>query len=198
MSRPRPKARKLSSKKRTVLHILTGSIAAYKAPELIKRMRDDGLRVVCVMTESAKEFVTPTVLRAVSGERVFSEMFPQDAPFGVLHTSLADLPDVVLVSPATANFIAKMATGISDDLASCLVLATRKPVLVAPAMNDNMYLHPVTQKNIAQLKALGYHFADPVEGDLACGRVGVGHIAPEDDILAAVNQILFPKAARRR
>jgi len=160
-------------------------------------MKGEGIRVVCVLTSCAREFVTPTVLRAVSGERVYSEMFPQDAPFGVLHTSLADLSDLVLVSPATANFIAKMAIGISDDLASCLVLATRKPVLVVPAMNDNMYTHPVTQKNIAQLKALGYHFVDPVEGDLACGRVGVGHIALEESILASVKNILFQKASRR-
>jgi len=160
-------------------------------------MKDEGARVVCVMTSCAKEFVTPTVLRTVSGERVYSEMFPQDAPFGVLHTSLADLPDLVLISPATANFIAKMATGISDDLASCLVLATRKPILVAPAMNDNMYMHPMTQKNIAQLKALGYHFVDPIEGDLACGRVGVGHIASEESILASVKSILSQKASRR-
>ena len=195
MLRSKPKARKLSG--RTVLHILTGSIATYKAPELIKKMKDEGVRVVCVMTSSAKEFVTPTVLRTVSGERVYSEMFPQDAPFGVLHTSLADLSDLVLVSPATANFIAKMATGISDDLASCLVLATRKPILVVPAMNDNMYMHPVTQKNIAQLKALGYHFVDPVEGDLACGRVGVGHIASQESVLASVQSILFSRASCR-
>jgi len=159
-------------------------------------MKDEGIRVVCVMTDSAKEFVTPTVLRTVSGERVYSEMFPQDAPFGVLHTSLADLSDLVLISPATANFIAKMATGISDDLASCLVLATRKSILVVPAMNDHMYTHPVTQKNIAQLKALGYHFVDPIEGDLACGRKGIGHIAPEEAILASVKHILSKESSR--
>lgn len=194
MLRSKPRAKRLSGK--TVLHILTGSIAAYKAPELIKRIKAEGARVVCVMTSCAKEFVTPTVLRTVSGERVYSEMFPQDAPFGVLHTSLADLPDLVLISPATANFIAKMATGISDDLPSCLVLATRKPILIAPAMNDNMYTHPITQKNMAQLKALGYHFADPVEGYLACGRMGVGHIASEDTILAAVAHILSSRSRR--
>ena len=160
-------------------------------------MKEEGVRVVCVMTRCAGEFVTPTVLRTVSGERVYSEMFPQDAPFGVLHTSLADLSDLVLVSPATANFIAKMATGISDDLASCLVLATRKPVLVVPAMNDNMYLHPVTQKNMAQLKALGYHFVDPIEGDLACGREGIGHIASDESVLAAVQNILSQKTSLR-
>ena len=195
MLKSKPRARKLSGK--TVLQILTGGIAAYQAPDLIKKMKDEGARVVCVMTRSAGEFVTPTVLRTVSGERVYSEMFPQDAPFGVLHISLAELPDLVLVSPATANFIAKMATGISDDLASCLVLAARKPILIVPAMNDHMYTHPVTQKNIAQLKALGYHFVDPVEGDLACGRVGVGHIASQEDILTSVQSILSQKARRR-
>jgi phosphopantothenoylcysteine synthetase/decarboxylase len=195
MLKPRPKARKLSGK--TVLHILTGGIAAYKTPDLIKKMRDEGARVVCVMTACAKEFVTPTVLRTVSGERVYSEMFPHDAPFGVLHTSLAELPDLVLVSPATANFIAKMATGISDDLASCLVLASRKPILVVPAMNDHMYLHPVTQKNVAQIKALGYQVVEPIEGDLACGRVGIGHIASEESILDSVKNILSQKVSHR-
>ena len=182
---------------KTIVLGVTGSIAAYKTPDLIKQMKSEGARVVCVMTACAKEFVTPTVLRTVSGERVYSEMFPQDAPFGVLHTSLADLPDLVLVSPATANFIAKMAAGISDDLPSCLALATRKPILVVPAMNDQMFTHPVTQRNIAQLKALGYHFVDPIEGDLACGRVGVGHIASDEAILDAVQQILSKKNSHR-
>jgi len=148
------------------------------------------------MTACAKEFVTPTVLRTVSGERVYSEMFPLDAPFGVLHTSLAEVPDVVLVSPATANFIAKISAGIADDLPSCICLATRKPIVIAPAMNDGMFTHPITQRNIAQLKALGYRFVDPVEGNLACGRVGIGHIASNESILKAVREA-FSKNSRR-
>ena len=191
MSRSKAKVKRPSHK--TVLQILTGSIAAYKAPDLIKGMKAEGMRVVCVMTQAAHEFVTPTVLRTVSGERVYSEMFPKDTPFGVLHTSLADLADLVLVAPATANFIAKLATGISDDLASCICLATRKPILIVPAMNDGMYLHPITQKNIAQLKALGYYFLDPIEGELACGRVGVGHITTDESIRAAIQDILQKK-----
>lgn len=194
MLKPKAKARNRSSK--TVLQILTGSIAAYKSPDLIKGLKADGVRVVCVMTACAVEFVTPTVLRTVSGERVYSEMFPKDAPFGVLHTSLADLPDLVLVAPATANFIAKLAAGISDDLASCVCLATRKPILIVPAMNDQMYSHPITQKNIAQLKALGYFFLDPVEGELACGRVGVGHIASDESIRSMIHGILQKKSRR--
>ena len=191
MSRQSPKGKKLSGK--TVLQILTGSIAAYKSPDLIKLMRNEGARVVCVMTDCANEFGTRAVLRTGSGEQVYQDMFPEEAPFGVLHTSLAELPDLVLVAPATANFIAKLASGIADDLGSCLCLATRKPILIVPAMNDGMYTHPITQKNIAQLKAIGYYFADPVEGDLACGRVGIGHIASDKTIFEAVQDILQRK-----
>ena len=194
MSRSKEKVKRPSHK--TVLQILTGSIAAYKSPDLIKGMRADGMRVVCVMTAAAHEFVTPTVLRTVSGERVYSEMFPKDAPFGILHTSLAELPDLVLVAPATANFIAKLAARISDDLAGCICLATRKPIVIVPAMNDGMYFHPITQKNIAQLKALGYHFLDPIEGELACGKVGVGHITTDASIRAAIRGILHKKIRR--
>ena len=195
MLRKKPKAKRLSAK--TILHILTGSIATYKIPDLIKMMKEEGARVVCVQTACAKEFVTETVLRTVSGERVYSEMFPKDAPFGVLHTSLADLPDAVLIAPASANFIARLAAGIADDLASCVALATRAPILIAPAMNDNMYTHPLTQRNIAQLKAVGYQFIDPIEGDLACGYVGVGHIAPHEVILRAVMDNLSKKSKRK-
>ncbi|OQA55729.1 MAG: Coenzyme A biosynthesis bifunctional protein CoaBC [Candidatus Omnitrophica bacterium ADurb.Bin277] len=195
MSRLKPKTKRFSN--RTILQVLTGSIAAYKAPDLIRAIRQEGGRVVCVQTACSREFVTETVLRTVSGERVYSEMFPKDAPFGVLHTSLADLPDLVLVSPASANFIAKLASGIADDLASCVCLATRSPILIVPAMNDNMYNHPVTQRNIAQLKAIGYRFVDPVEGDLACGRVGIGHIAAPETILAAVTAILSVRGRRK-
>lgn len=184
MLRSKRSPKKLSNK--TVLLVLTGSIAAYKTPDLIKALKEAGAKVICVQTACSKEFVTETVLRTVSGERVYSEMFPKDASFGVLHISLADQPDVVLAAPASANFIAKLAAGLADDLASCLVLATRRPVLIAPAMNDHMYTHPLTQRNIAQLKAIGYGFIDPVEGELACGRTGWGHIASHEKILEAV------------
>lgn len=195
MPKLKPKAKRLSGK--TILQILTGSIAAYKAPDFIKLIRSEGARVVCVMTDCAKEFVTPTVLRTVSGEQVYSSMFSPDVPWDVTHTSLADLPDLVLISPATANVIAKLAAGIADDLATCIALATRKPILIVPAMNDGMYTHPLTQKNIAQLKALGYAFVDPVEGDLACGRIGIGHIASNESILASVRELLRKNPSHR-
>jgi phosphopantothenoylcysteine synthetase/decarboxylase len=188
MSKSRPRVKRLSNK--TVLQIVTGSIAAYKVPDLVKLMIEDGARVVCVQTASSKAFVTETVLRTVSGERVYSDLFPKEAPWGVMHTSLADLADVVLIAPASADFIAKLASGIADDLGTCVCLATRQPILIAPAMNDHMYTHPLTQRNMAQLKAIGYRFVGPVEGDLACGRTGVGHIAPLATILESLVSVL--------
>ncbi|HOG23865.1 MAG: Coenzyme A biosynthesis bifunctional protein CoaBC [Candidatus Omnitrophica bacterium ADurb.Bin292] len=188
MSKSSPRAKRLSSK--TVLQIVTGSIAAYKTPDLVKMMKEDGAKVICVQTDSSRKFVTETVLRTVTGERVYSDLFPNETPWGVMHTSLADLADVILIAPASANFIAKLAHGIADDLGTCVCLATRRPILIAPAMNDHMYTHPLTQRNMAQLKAIGYRFVDPVEGDLACGRTGVGHIAPLATILESLVSVL--------
>lgn len=188
MQKPSQKA--LKKPLNTVVHILTGSIAAYKAGDLVSEMRDQGLRVVCVMTESAKHFVTPLVLRALSGERVYDQFFAADTPYGVLHTSLADEADVILVSPASADFIAKLAAGMADDLGSCIILATKKPVVIVPAMNDNMYNNPITQQNIAKLKSAGYHFVNPVEGKLVCGREAIGHISDNTTILQSLKKHL--------
>ncbi len=190
MKKPSPREESLRPK--TVVHILTGSIAAYKAGDLVSEMREEGIRVVCVMTESSKQFVTPIVLRALSGERVYSntDFFSPDTPYGVLHTSLADEADAILVSPASADFIAKLAAGLADDLASCLILAARKPVVIAPAMNDNMYTNPATQQNLKKLKSFGYHFVDPTEGHLVCGREAIGHIAENSDILKSLKKHL--------
>ncbi len=189
MPNQKQKAKNLSINP-TVLLVVTGSIAAYKSPMLVKKLKALGIRVICVMTKNAKEFVTETALRVTSGERVYSDMFPKETEFGVLHTSLSDLADLVLVAPASANFIAKMSTGIADNLPACLVLATKSPVVVAPAMNDNMLTHAITQKNIAQLKAIGYEFADPICGALACGRNSAGHIASDEAILSLVRKKL--------
>lgn len=175
---------------KTVVHIVTGSIAAYKAGDLVTELRENGLRVVCVMTESAKHFTTPLVLRALSGNPVFSDFFAADSPYDVLHTSLAEEADAVLVAPASADFIAKLAAGRADDLASCIILAAQKPVLLAPAMNDHMYNHPLTRQNIAKLKSIGYQFIDPVEGHLVCGREAIGHISEPSDIAARVRKTL--------
>ena len=126
---------------------VTGSIAAYKAPDLISDLREEGARVICVMTKAAQEFITPLTLRTVSGEKVYYDFFSPETPFDVIHTSLAEEADTVLISPASANFIARVATGLANDLATSILLVTRCPVLVVPAMNDQMYTHPTDFKS---------------------------------------------------
>lgn len=178
------------SRSKTVLHILTGSIAAYKACDLIGPLKKLGARVVCIMTDSAKEFITPLTLRALTGEKVFFDFFTADVPYNVQHISLADDADLILVAPASANFIARLAAGFANDLASCVILSASCPVVIAPAMNDHMYEHPITQENIRKLQKVGYHFVEPIVGDLACGKKAVGHIADTSQIIATVQKLL--------
>ena len=175
---------------KTVLHILTGSIAAYKIGDLIESLRGEGARLISVMTESAKKFVTPLVVRALSGGPVYHDFFASDTPYDVLHTSLAEQADLVLVAPASANFIARLASGLADDLASCTILATVKPVVLVPAMNDQMFHHPLTQRNIQRLREIHYHFVDPVKGHLVCGKEAMGHISEAATIVERVNALL--------
>lgn len=181
---------KQSLARKKILLVVTGSIAAYKIADAIQLLRDHGAGVTCVLTESAKHFVTPLVLRAVSGNKVYHDFFSEDTPYDVLHTSLAEETDLVLVAPASADFIAKAACGLADDLASCILLATPKPVLIAPAMNDRMYAHVLTQKNIRILKEAGYKFIAPIQGHLVCGKEAVGHIAEPESIVKAVEALL--------
>lgn len=188
MKKLKPKAKNLPPK--TIVLIVSGSIAAYKIGDLVTLLRGEGARVVCVMTESAKHFVTPLVLRALSGEQVYQDFFTPDSPYDVLHTSLAEEADLVLVAPASADFIARLAAGMADDLASCIILATQKPVMLVPAMNDQMYSHPLTQQNILKLKKIGYKVIDPVQGHLVCGKEAMGHISGPEAILREVSKTL--------
>ncbi len=181
MSKSSPRPKRLQNK--TVVLIVSGSIAAYKTPDLVRLLREQGARVMPVMTRAAEHFITPLVLRAVTDQPVLRDFFSPDVDHGVIHTSLAEDSDLILAAPASANLIARLAAGMADDLATCLVLATRKPVVIAPAMNDQMYLHELTQANIAKLKSAGYRFVAPVEGRLICGREAVGHIASPETIL---------------
>ena len=174
---------------KVILHVITGSIAAYKAGDLIQALRAEGARTLCVLTESAKKFVTPLTLRALSGEPVYHDFFSPDTPYDVLHTSLAELADMILVAPASASFIARLAAGLADDLASCTILAARRPIVIAPAMNDQMYAHPLTQANIQKLKGIGYHFVDPVRGYLVCGKEAMGHISDASIIIRALQTV---------
>ncbi len=173
-------------KRKTLLLIITGSIAAYKIADLIQELREEGARVIPVLTDAGKKFVTPLTLRAVSGEPVYDDLFTTHAPYDVIHTALAEEADLILVAPASANFIARVAGGLAGDLASSILLAAERPVLFAPAMNDQMFRNPLTQENIQKLKRIGYRFVDPIQGYLICGREALGHIAEPHTITNSV------------
>ncbi len=160
-----------------VLLVVAGGIAAYKMPELVRQLRRAGHTVRCVLSEAAAAFVSPLVLQTLSGAPVRSALFDPGEEGEISHIELADWADLVVVAPATANRLAKLAQGLADDLASTLLLATRAPVLVAPAMNVNMWSHPATRANAALLRERGVHFEGPEAGELACGWEGEGRMA---------------------
>ncbi len=177
-------------KGKTVLLCVTGSIAAYRACDLVRELRSEGANVVCLMTEAAKRFVAPLTFRSISGNPVYSDPFSDQEDWSVLHTTLADRADLILIAPATADILARLAGGFASDLVTSVVLASRAKVLIAPAMNDHMFAHPITQENIEKLQGIGYQFVEPIEGDLVCGRIGVGHIADNNTVLDAARKIL--------
>lgn len=165
---------------------VTGSIAAYKACDIISALRKSGVDVHVILTHAGAEIITPLTLETISGNRVVKDMFDSDRHFEVEHISLAKLADLFLVAPATANFIGKMASGIADDMLTTTVMATTAPVMIAPAMNTNMYLDAATQANIETLKRRGCEFIAPATGHLACGDEGIGKLAAVEDIVRAV------------
>jgi len=177
-----------------ILLIIAGGIAAYKSLELIRRLRERGTRVRCILTRAGAEFVTPLAVASLSGEKVFSDLFSLTDEAEMGHIRLSREADLVVVAPATADLIAKMAHGLADDLASTALLATDKPVLIAPAMNPEMWVHPATRRNLAQLDADGIRLVGPNPGDMACGETGVGRMAEPDQILAAIGALLAPAA----
>ncbi len=168
---------------------MTGGIAAYKSAELARRLRDQGAEVRVVMTRGACEFITPLTMQAVSGNAVHTELLDHAAESGMSHIELARWCDVVLVAPASANFIARLAQGMADDLLSTLCLATNSPIAVAPAMNQQMWNNAATQSNIATLTQRGIHILGPGEGDQACGDVGPGRMLEPDQLIQATGQI---------
>lgn len=178
------------TKQKTVLLGVTGSIAAYKACDIISHLKKDGIAVETVLTKEGREFITPLSLQSLSCNRVYSDMFEAPEEWDPVHISLADKADLVLIAPATANVIGKLAGGICDDLLTCVVYATKAPVLIAPAMNAQMYRHEVVQSNIAKLKKIGYKFIGPVKGRLACGVDDIGHIAATSDIVKEAKRLL--------
>ncbi len=175
-----------------VLLIIGGGIAAYKCLELIRRGQERGLAFRCVLTRSGSQFVTPLSLASLSGERVHEELFSLTDEAEIGHIRLSREAELVVVAPATADLMARMAAGIADDLATTLLLATDKPVLIAPAMNPVMWAHPATRRNLERLRADGIHLVGPNAGDMACHETGAGRMAEPLEILGAIQRLLAP------
>lgn len=184
---------------RRILLIIGGGIAAYKSLDLIRRLKERGASVTAVLTRAGAEFVTPLSVSALAGHKVFQDLFDLTDEAEMGHIELSRSADLLVVAPATADLLAKMAQGHADDLASTLLLATDTPVLVAPAMNVRMWEHPATQRNIATLKADGIAFVGPNEGDMACGEYGPGRMSEPLEIVAAIEAQLAngPLAGKR-
>ena len=175
---------------------VTGGVAAYKAAELVRRLQQDGFTVQVVMTRAAREFVTPLTFAALSGQKVITDLFGDSSggeanlESAIEHIAVAQRTDLLLVAPATADILAKFARGIADDFLTTLYLASTAPVVVAPAMNVNMWNHAATQENVKMLRARGVNVVDPGEGYLACGMTGAGRLAGQEAIIAAVREAL--------
>ncbi|MBT4471816.1 MAG: bifunctional phosphopantothenoylcysteine decarboxylase/phosphopantothenate--cysteine ligase CoaBC [Rhodobacterales bacterium] len=176
---------------RRILLIIGGGIAAYKSLQLIRELQKKGAEVLPVMTKSAAEFVTPLSVSALSKNKVFSDLFDLNDEAEMGHIELSRSSDLIIVAPATANLMAKMAFGLATDLPSTLLLATDTPVLIAPAMNVRMWEHPATQNNCKTLINNGVHFSGPDEGDMACGEFGFGRMSEPEIIVKAASDILF-------
>ncbi len=177
-------------KRPTLLLGVSAGIAAYRACDMINCLRQNNIEVVVCLSKDAHHFVAPLALQTLSGNQVFQEMFHVQDDWSPVHIALSDRADITLVMPATSNIISKVATGICDDLLTCVIAASQGPVVFAPAMNEAMYVNKILQANIKKLKTLKYHFVSPIKGHLACGRQGMGHIADTKDIAQYVKTLL--------
>ncbi|MGE5197061.1 MAG: flavoprotein [Deltaproteobacteria bacterium] len=179
----------MTRQKNVVLGV-TASIAIYKACDIVRRLMEGNCAVTVIMTAEAQELIKPVVFQALSGNKVYRDLFGEPETWEIEHISLARKADLVLVAPATANIIGKIASGICDDLLTCTVCATTAPVLICPAMNQNMYKNNIVQANIKKLKTAGYRFVEPVKGNLACGTVGTGCLAEVEGIIRQAKKCL--------
>ena len=175
---------------KTIVLGITGSIAAYKAADIASKLTQAGAKVDVVMTESATKFIAPLTLRSITGRAVVTGMFDPASQHNIEHIALGEAADVVVIAPATASIIANMAIGNADDMVSLTVLATKAPVIVAPAMDVNMFANPITQENLNKLKARGFIIVDPGYGRMASGKVGWGRLADAEKIIDAIKQVL--------
>ncbi len=181
-----------------ILLIITGGIAAYKALELIRRLKDFDFSITSVMTDSAKKFITPLSVTALSGNKVYSEMFDFTEEQEMGHIQLARKADLILVAPATANFIGKLANGLADDLASTICLVTNAPIYIAPAMNPQMWSNIATKDNCATLLSRGFRFLGPDDGNTACGEIGSGRFADTGFIVSEIQMALQKKRVNKK
>src|SRR3954462_12047924 len=175
-----------------ILLIVAGGIAAFKAQELVRLLRKHEASVRCVLTEAGAKFVTPLSLQALTEDKVYSDMFSLTDESEMGHIQLSRDADLLVVAPATANILGRMAAGLADDLAAPVLLATDKPVLVAPAMNVRMWTHAATLANVETLKKRGVHFIGPNDGAMACNEHGPGRLSEPEEIVAAVAALLAP------
>lgn len=169
-----------------ILCVITGSIAAYKTLDVIRLLQQQHCNVTCVLTKSAKEFITPLSVASITGNAVYDDLFSLKDESEMGHIQLSRQSDLILVAPASANIIAKMAHGLADDLASTVLLAADKPIFVAPAMNSKMWQHPAVQRNISLMQADGAQLIAPEEGELACGEFGQGRMASPQAIVDCI------------
>ncbi len=179
---------------------ITGSIAAYKACDIIRELKKKDNEIICVLTASAKEFITPLTLATLSENPVYDDMFylSKNYSLKIQHIDLSRNSDLILIAPATANIIGKIASGIADDLLTTIIMASKKPVLFAPAMNENMWNNPIVKENVEKLKKLGYKFIEPKKGLLACGDYGEGHIEDTEKIVRETLFLLKKKTLKNK
>lgn len=176
----------MSLKGKKILVGLTGGIACYKIPYLVRALRKADADVQVMMTRAATKFITPLTLETVSGHEVAVDMFEEGRFVATRHIDLAEWPDLIVIAPATANFLGKTASGVSDDLLTTIICASARPIMMAPAMNPQMWNNPVTQRNFKTLRELGYLSVDPTEGEMACDHTGVGRMAEPEDIFTQI------------
>jgi len=177
----------MSGKKEIIVGV-TGGISAYKTCEVVRYFRKKDFGVTVLMTPEAQQFVGPLTFRTLSGRPVVTDMFAENIAWDPCHIALAEKADCIVVAPATARSIARLALGLCDDIISCVITASKAPVIICPAMNDNMYRHPAVQANLKILKKFGYEIIGPVEGRLASGKRAIGHLAEIDEIIRAIEK----------
>jgi phosphopantothenoylcysteine decarboxylase/phosphopantothenate--cysteine ligase len=171
---------------KNIIYGITGSIAAFKAASIVSKLKSQDFNITVIMTKSSQNFINPLTFRTLSQNKVVTDIFIDDNEYDPQHVSITDKADIVVIAPATANIIGKLASGIADDALTSIVMASNVPVLIAPAMEERMYINPITQRNIKVLQEVGFKFVGPETGRLASGKTGVGRMAEVELIIRAI------------